>query len=245
MAAHAAALSNHDVLIVSKARKSFMKGAQYLHKPIPLPASVATQPFMVNYDLLGTVDDYRLKVYGSNWRGSVSPEDLTEKHEGWDIRVAYDWLWDTYSGFVKDKDFNNATDIDEVITWAKADLVISTVPATLLCLEGHSFMAEKIWSTDRPMMPLDQNWVVCNGRPSPAWYRAARIQDHDTVEWPYGTKPPITPLWEVVKPTKTNCNCFPDVVRMGRYGRWTKGVLSHEAFYTTERIVRTWQGRLF
>jgi hypothetical protein len=257
MATHAAALQDHDIIIVSKARKSFMKGAQYLHRPIPLPQPVATPPFKITYDLVGTVEEYRNKVYSDNWDagkqefdgglfdGRVSPEDLVGQHDAWDIRTAYNWLWHAYGSYVKDKDFKNATDIDEVIQWAGADIVISTVPATLLCLEGHSFMAEKIFSTDQAMFPLEQNWVVCNGRPEPHWYRAARIQDYDTVEWPWGVRPPVTPLWEVIKPTRTNCTCFPDIHRMGRYGKWTKGVLSDSAFYDTVDLLANWQERLF
>lgn len=246
MAAHAAALNEHDVIIVSKARKSFMKGAQYLHRPIPLPQSVRLEPFKVTYDLLGTPEQYRRKVYHGIWDGSVSPEDLTETHDGWDIRVTYDWLWETYGPYVQDAELNPSL-IDEGLQWAKPDIAISTIPATLLCLEGHSFGQQMIWSSDQPMVPLEQNWVVCNGQDSPAWYRAARIQDYDTVEWPQMFRPPISydHLWEVPKPTRTNCTCFPEIHRMGRYGKWTKGVLSHEAFYETEKLLNTNQEKLF
>jgi hypothetical protein len=221
MAAHAAALNDCDIIIVSKARKSFMKGAQYLHKPNP--------PFKVSYTLLGTPQQYRIKVYG-DLQTPVSPEDLLGDHEAWDIRLTYDWLWNAYGPFVKDDNLNVAR-VDEVLQWCKPDIAISTIPASMLCLEGHSFSSQRIWSSNQPMKPLEDNTVVCNGENIPHWYRAARIQGWDTVEWPHYPKPPITNnLWEVEKPLMTNCTCFPDVHRMGRYGKWQKGVLSHEAY---------------
>ena len=101
-----------------------------------------------------------------------------------------------------------------------------------------------IWSSDKEMMPIPDNHVVLNAGEAPRWYRSARIQGWATVEWPHSVRPPVNPLWEVVKPLKHNCTCHPDVHRMGRYGKWTKGVLSHEAFYETAKINQE-QGVLF
>jgi hypothetical protein len=244
MAAHAATLSRHEVVILSKARPSYMKGAQYLHRPIPIGVDLPS--FQVTYDLLGTPEGYRRKVYGEGWQGTVSPEDLTESHEAWDIRVAYQWLWDMYGERVTDQRIDPGT-LDEAIQHLRPDVTISTVPASILCMEGHTFGHTMIWSTDQPMIDMEQNWVVCNGLDAPAWYRAARIQNFDTVEWPLESKPPLSQdhLWAVHKPTKNNCTCFPDVVRMGRYGKWTKGVLSHEAFHETAILLNQKQEKLF
>lgn len=237
MAAHAAAMEGCDIRIASKARKSHMRGAQYLHAPIPVATSSAS--FRIEYTLLGTAEDYRSKVYGDEWDGTVSPEDLAETHDAWDIREAYDWLWDTYGDYVMDVDLSDKRgDFWQSTSVLEADIVISTVPATLLCRSSHTFGYTKIWSTDQPMVPLADDRVVCNGESAPAWYRAARIQGWDTVEWSgWVQRPPITPLWEVTKPLKTNCRCLPNVHRMGRYGKWEKGVLSHSAFYETAELI--------
>lgn len=245
MAAHAAALMGHEIAILSKARKSHMKGAQFLHGPIPLPGWVTDEPFEVDYQLRGTADGYRQKVYhdipvfrADKLKLKVSPEELAGKHQAWDIRVAYNWLWDKYGLLVKDADLY-PTVIDEALDWVKADIVISTIPAKLLCLEGHTFASQRIWSSDQQMEALPDNTVVCNGESVPRWYRAAKIQGWNTVEWPYEVKPPLPQhqLWDVEKPLFTNCSCFPDIVRMGRYGKWQKGVLSHSAFYETVKLV--------
>lgn len=245
MAVHAASMLGHDVVCVSKARKSFMKGAQYLHAPIPLATARPTEPFTVSYELRGSSSAYREKVYGRDYDGTVSPEDLTESHDGWDIRETYDWLWETYGSFVFDDDDLGAVGrIPAVLNWAQADVVISTIPAPLLCQKNkmHLFNEAKIWSTsgvdDLWGEQCPDNTVICNAEDSPAWYRLARIQGHMTVEWPHSRKPPIPGLHEVSKPLSTTCTCFRDIVRMGRYGRWQKGVLSHEAFFQTLELLQ-------
>lgn len=240
MAAHAAVMENCDVMIFShKGRKSKMMGAQYLHAPIPM-MSMEGDKFTVNYELIGgDASDYRLKVYGHSWDGTVSPEDLDHTHDAWDIRAAYDRLWEIYQGYVQDWSAEHPRMIQELCEWAKPDLTISTIPAPLLCSEGHQFQSTTIWSTDRSVVELEENTVRLNAADAPAWYRAANIHGWDTVEWPgHGRKPPIKSMWEVTKPTKNNCDCFSQIMRTGRYGDWTKGVLSHQSFFDTTDILR-------
>lgn len=251
MAAHAAAMEGCDVRIFSKdARKSYMKGAQYLHAPIP--GASRAPAFTVRYELNGTPTAYRRKVYGNAWDKAVSPEDLVGEADAWDIREAYDWLWDTYGSYVTPVTFDSARDVDALLSHWKPQITISTIPAQLLCLERHEFKFETIYSTDRSVLPKERgdNLVVCDGTDDVGWYRAARIHGHETVEWPAkpgDPKPPFKPMWEVPKPLSTTCDCMNDVLRMGRYGRWQKGVLSHEAFYQTADFVKHYseQGRLF
>lgn len=230
IAAHAAIYAGADVRILSKPRKSFMKGAQYLHKPIPFTLGI-NEPFTVQYLLDGEPESYRSKVYGPAWDGTVSPEDLEETHQAWDIRTTYDWLWDTYGNYVVDWDASQAA-ISHVVNEWRPDLVVSSIPAPLLCAEGHTFGATNIWSTDEAMHSDEDNTVRLNGHDAPSWYRSARIQGWGTTEWPERKRPPISSehLWLVPKPLKNNCTCWPEIVRVGRYGSWTKGVLSHEAW---------------
>lgn len=238
MATHAASMAGHDAIIISQARKSFLRGAQYLHRPIPL--ATATEPFRVTYDLLGSAEEYRRKVYTPDYRGTVSPEDLTESHYGWDIRTTYDWLWTTYGGFVKKERFekNEPRKIKQILHWAKADVVISTIPAMLLCYNpGHLFNSQYIWSLGedeaKEICNPAMNKVLCNGLDAPAWYRMANIQGHVTIEWPDDKKPPLQNLFHVEKPISNTCGCFPEIHRMGRYGRHEKGILSDSAFFQT------------
>lgn len=242
MAAHAAALAGaNDVRIISKKRKSEMFGSQYLHAPIP--GMTDTAPVTVHYELVGSVEEYRRKVYGEKWDGTVSPEDLLGEHDAWDIRQTYDSLWSTYGDFVYSTELS-AGSLENIIVNDGFDLVISTVPKNLLCRKTgiHTFAFTEVWAVgDAPergvFVPgresIPNNTVRCNGEDAPRWYRLSKLFNYATCEWPMGAKPPIDGISRVTKPTFNNCDCWPDILFVGRYGKWEKGVLSHEAFIDT------------
>lgn len=231
IAAHSAAMHGvEDIRILSKPRKSYMNGAQYLHAPIP---GISKESFRISYQLSGDVEGYRDKVYGDP-SVQVSPESLVGIHEAWDIREAYDELWKTYGDYVMPWEASSQS-LNAELHNLKPDITISTVPAPLLCSEGHGFTSTSIWSTDRCLPALRDNTVLCNGSKDYAWYRASKIQGFENTEWPENRRPPFPShrLWQVQKPLSTRCECFPEVIRMGRYGAWRKGVLSHEAWGDT------------
>ena len=230
--------SKTQVAILSRKRKSDLYGAQYLHNPIPgVPVGA---PVTVDYMTMGTPEQYRRKVYGMLWDGTVSPEDLAQQHFAWDIRATYDWLWDRYNSLIYD------VDVDPyLIRRLDADLVVNSIPRSALCHGGHQFNATEIIAAgDAPALGIDigktmnlrisDNRVICNGEENPSWYRASRIFGHVTIEWPGALgRVPLQSAAKVMKPTNHNCDCWPEVLHVGRYGTWTKGVLSHEAFTAT------------
>lgn len=243
MAAHAVAVSGNEPVIYSRKRKSPLYGAQYLHKPIP-DVTDRDAHVSVEYMLQGSVDAYRRKVYGDRWDGTVSPEDLAETHEAWDIRSTYDRLWSQYSGAIEDVIIDPAG-----VNFLREQglLIVNTVPLDQLCHQGHSFRAQRVTAAgDAPDIGIDvgkrykcpPDTVLCNGNPEPSWYRISRIFDHTTVEWPEGVNVPIPTASTVVKPTGHNCDCWPDLLKVGRYGAWEKGVLSHSAYdQTMKRMI--------
>lgn len=245
MAVHGLLMAGvEDVRVFSKPRKSFMRGAQYLHEPIPraTPTHYAStemkrwipSEFQVKYDLVdGTADEYRRKVYGETSTVEVSVETLETDHPAWDIRVTYDALWDLYSDSIRPFDVSPYSLLHLHEKW-KPDLVVSSVPAPLLCENGHGFTSESVWVTDRALGPHpEDNTVVCNAGSDVGWYRSSMIQGWGNTEWPERKKPPLSEdrLWLVDKPLKTSCDCFGDILRVGRYGKWTKGILSHTAYW--------------
>lgn len=237
IAAHAAYNRGANFVVMSKARKSFMNGAQYLHAPIP--GVSIKDPFEINYVLSGDVAGYRDKVYGPDIKVEVSPESLIGRHQAWDIREAYDSLWGLYGSDVQDVDITPKVLSNIKRNW-KPDVIISTIPAHILCHNSsHKFGHEQVWATNQLECTLSDNTVLCNGEPGFDWYRASRIQGFTNTEWPHN-KYPLSyqgQIWRVVKPLWTDCRCFPDVHRMGRYGSWTKGVLSHQAWEEANKIM--------
>lgn len=247
-AAHAATEGGANVTIFSKARKSYMRGAQYLHRPIP---GLTGLPFEVEYQLKGSVDGYREKVYGDMGDILVSAETLLGTAPAWDIRAAYDKAWELYGGKVVDADFATMGDPESFLRNLQDtnDLVISTIPATVLCqTSNHRFFGQKVWVTENLKSlgefefdsdeTLRDNLVVCSGDPDDWWYRQSRIQGWENTEFPHQQKPKFPgKIHELNKPLRHTCTCHPEIVRMGRYGKWQKGILSHEAFEDTAREI--------
>lgn len=246
-ATHALIRKGYDVKVFSLLRKSTMYGAQYLHEPIPYLTPSDEEPVTVHYKLEGEPSDYRDKVYGSI-PVKVSPETLTTEHLAWDIRAAYDAAWNMYSPIIED------TIITPEWMTGSSDLkgygtVVSSIPLPTLCRakDAHEFHAVSIWAMGdaprrgqyAPFRP-EANTVMCDGTRDRGWYRASNIYGHVTVEWPGGKKPPLPGVAEVLKPIYSNCDCYSHstyrFVKVGRYGVWSKGVLSHQAYTTASAL---------
>lgn len=256
-AAHALIENGWSVGIYSKARKSHLFGAQYLHMPVP-GLTPDGAPVPLKYLLTGTPEGYREKVYGI---GSVvtSVEVLGQEHPAWDIRATYDAAWERYGSMVTDMPLS--PEALGVTRWdpmwesnealplslrpADFDVILSSIPAPTMCYQTdlHQFQSAQVWAMGDapsqgqyvPFRPGD-GIVECNGDPDTGWYRAANVYGHATVEWPANRKPPLPGVANVTKPIRTDCNCYQDhrfqtkYIPIGRYGRWTKGVLTHDAY---------------
>ena len=241
--AHDWTSNRYDINIFSANGKSSLYGAQYLHAPIPgfTPGwETKSGSRLVDYRLTGSAEEYRLKVYGPMWDGTVSPEDLSEPHQAWDIRETYECLWEEFYPNVIEvrMDPSGMRNLVKGLTpFGEFDLVINTIPRPALCTEGHQFKAQTIWASgEAPDLGIELDrfkcpefTVLCNGEEHPSWYRLSNIFGHKTVEWPEHIRPPIQAA-QVTKPLKTNCDCWPTVLHVGRYGKWQKGVLTHHAY---------------
>jgi hypothetical protein len=232
LAAHAAAVVEHDVHIFSRRMKSPLPGAQYLHGPIPL-ITPSTPEDVVTYAFSGSYDDYRKKVYGEREaRLPVSPATLDPTHPAWDLRRAYDILWKLYGSSIQDTEIGPQW-LSDTLKSGAYDKVFSTIPLPKLCADdGHSFTVCPVWVAQYTV-GVPAMTVQCNGNKEPSWYRAANIFGEQTVEWPEQSRPPIQ-VHRVEKPIRTSCTCWPNVVRLGRYGEFTKGVLTHDVFKKAE-----------
>lgn len=242
MAAHVARLLGVKFKIFSLNRKSELYGCQYLHAPLPLFPEVPSA--IVAYQTVGSAEDYRRKVYGSSWQGLVSPEDFADNHPAWDIRKSYDILWDMYSRYIEDQYVEPHWIASELPYF---DKVFSSVPATSICDSNHKFDSVSIYAwgeTPTRRIPDEEmrltrlssgaykeSFVLCNGLDFPSWYRVSKVFDHGTIEWGlHADKSTILEGSSIVqKPLSNDCDCFPGVIRIGRYGNWRKGILTHHA----------------
>lgn len=245
IAAHAARWQfRAEVKILSVKRPSQLYGCQYLHEDIP---GIPTRgPEAVTYKLHGDTDDYRSKVYGS-LSPPVSPQQYAGDHLAWDLRRAYERLWDTYEDSIVDVRFG-PQDIVPMLGEFMPDACISSLPAPVLCQAGdrHAFTEVACWAIgDAPELgqsvPIAAPpfTVVCDGTKDVSWYRICNVFGYNTVEWPgHKRKPPLEGVVPFSKPLSTDCDCLPSILRVGRYGRWQKGTLSHEAYAATANKVK-------
>jgi hypothetical protein len=254
MAAHAAKLAGADrVSIFSKRRKSELFGAQYLHSPIPGMTDGA--PVTVRYLLKGSAEEYRRKVYGDQWDGTVSPEDLGGEHFAWDIRRTYNNLWERYGDYVMGTDISVRWLTCFMASEGKSyDIVVSSIPKPLLCCSPdiHVFRGQQIYvlgdAPERGLFVPDSlrlpanNMVVCSGEANDSWYRISKIFGYSTIEWPARPHDPRSDvtLSTLEKPLDNDCDCWAKILHVGRFGRWAKGVLSDSAFHSVSAALDGW-----
>jgi len=253
IAAHTVrSLYSGEVICFSVKRPSDLYGCQYLHAPIPDTPGWDEDGQEVDYRLLGDTEVYRAKVYGS-LTPPVSPEKYEGNHWAWDLRKTYSWLWETYESCVQDVKVR-PEDVKPMLAHLQPDLMVSSIPLPALCQAGsrHTFQSVPCWALGdapdrgqfvRDRFPIKPFTVLCNGSKDVSWYRLSNVFDYATVEWPgHKRKPPVEGVAEFRKPLSNDCDCLPDVLRVGRYGQWQKGVLSHETY---ERVVKAMGERGF
>lgn len=260
LAAHAAERAGREVSVFSAPgkdgtpQKSELHGCQYLHAYIPGVTMDGSGPRRkVRYLLDGTTDQYRRKVYGEGWDGQVSPDEYgpEQDHYAWDLRKAYDLLWDRWSRRIAPLEVTPR--MAEKVAATRGQVVLCTIPAPSLCLDPgtHKFVSQDVWAMGtrdglNPDSPshipyvAPANTVQCNGQDAPRWYRAATVFGQSTLEWPAGPKPPISGVVAVKKPLSTDCVCHLGLRwhRLGRFGEWRKGVLVHQAYEGAKEFLR-------
>lgn len=252
-AAHAAYRAGYDpIVLTDRKRPSRLFGAQYLHSAIP--GLTFDAHFSIRYKLLGTTEGYRNKVYGPDFRGYVSPESHFDGGKCWSIREAYDRAWTSYRSAVHEVGRIHAGNVRDFIGAHRPELTFSTVPLVSFCNDArHRFREVGIYALgDAPELNhfVDDSFtvanfsVLCSGRRTDMWYRVSHIYGYRTVEWPLaarfmdGVDPRAEP---VAKPISHDCTCALEqgIITLGRYGTWTKGVLSDSAYWTARRILET------
>jgi hypothetical protein len=235
LAAHAAEQAGRRVHIAApEIRPDVPMGAQYLHRSIPdLTADEAEAT--VRYELWGSVDGYRAKVYGADSEVEVSPETMVGEHPAWDLRAAYRKLWRWYEGRIFGRQMSPEV-LGEILNSGTYELVVSTYQAPRLCRDPgeHKFRTEIVRVAMIDMEGLSPNTVLCNGKEDITWYRCSNIFGQAMTEWPSRFAP--TDTVRVNKPLSNTCTCWAGerVLQVGRRGQWEKGVLAHHVY---ERVM--------
>jgi hypothetical protein len=227
----------HSVSILSRKEKSVIPGSQHLHGPVP----GLTSPYpegTIQFVRMGNAQDYAEKVYGDR-RRLTGWENYFQVYPSWNVLRAYDLLWDRYESRIIEGEINH-----DVVMSCKfhSDLVISTVPAQVLCYNNCAFNSVPYYMKQLPTPPADQNneVVVYNGLPEDHWYRWSILGGLCSIEttapsWSENVDDGWVQGWKAVS---NRCTCHPDVVRCGRWAEWTHGVTMYNAYQKAYSLAR-------
>ena len=241
LSAYAAEMLGGNVTIVSHKQRSKIPGAVFLHERIP-GISPSLPDATITFVKRGTKRGYAKKVYGNedadcSW--DLFPEG---RRPAWSMFALYDKLWRRFERRIRHETISH--EVIESVLMTRFDRVISTIPAPFLCYnDSHKFPSQKIHILNKSVDDSINNGMVYNGDPRYPWYRTSRLFGSEATE---ATKPfPPGFLAELgvtsktgYKPLKTDCDCYMgEVVRVGRFGRWEKGVLVHHAYKQTVELM--------
>lgn len=238
IAAQSADLMGADVTIFSRKVKSPIYGAQYLHEPIE-GVSPKDPEGMINFVMLGTPEGYAEKLFGDPLRKSGWWQYCeTPMVPAWDIRTAYEKMWATFESRIVDKEL----DAEEVarIDWDSWDYIFNTVPLWNICERykaGHSFDKYKVLIQPAHEGAIDSvHRVIYNGRPEDKWFRSSVVFGIDGgYEYPIDAE--VQNATMIRKPLRTNCDCWPHIHRLGRYGAWDMNRLTHDSFHIVREVI--------
>jgi hypothetical protein len=222
---------------------SQIHGAQYVHGIIQdLPGEI--QPFWLRYRHFGTEEGYRLKIYGVNGvaEGDTSWRKFEEKELAWPIREVYAYLVGELlnSGQCPVVE-QGIREYDCEVLVDHNDYVLNTAPLNKIA-PGGTYYSEKVLiaPTNELIVPNNEIWYIGDGRLA---YRASNIGGHVSTEYPMHAGPNLRPrirkqTKEISKPLRCEGVELEGVYRLGRYGKWQKGVLVHHVYEEARQIVK-------
>lgn len=230
MAAHAADQAGYPVEIFSVKEKSRIGGAQYVHTQIPDLTDIDPDGEVV-FEYRGSRAGYARKVYGDPG-ADVSWGMYTGTVPIWNMRRVYNELWDRFESRIINRVL---LPTDVVQLQSPSVVVVSTIPRASLCWkpQEHTFASQQVWIRYFQSQPRS-NKIIYNGLTDVPWYRRSYLFSWESEEYPnefINTAPEWHDLIPVNKPLSSNCDCLGGVAKLGRYGQWKKGVLTHQVYW--------------
>lgn len=228
IAAHAAALNGAEVEIWSRKRESIIYGNQYLHEPIP-EISPPDPEAHLEHIFLGDPDVYAEKIYGE-----PGTDTYWQKAEGtnppiWDLRSAYRKLWSLYKDRIRHV-FISRSVIDGLEA-SSFDFIFNSIPLMNICSapEVHKFNGYRVRVKINHEQERSRGCkVIYNGLKQDVWFRWSTIFGVDGgYEIPDRIAAPGS--IRIRKPTSNDCDCHPNIIRVGRYGAWDMNLLTHSS----------------
>ena len=198
--------------------KSKLGGAQYLHSQIP---GLGVSSRAVNYIKFGTQEIYALKVYNNSTQNTSWNTYKEGYHPAWNLIEAYDILWDLYQAHINELEIDSIT-LPHLID--NYQLVINTAPKKTLCQTDHQFTSQRILiRKEAQCKPMT---IVYDGTYKVHWYRQSNLFGVKFTEYPANPRSTGT----IIKPLLNDCDCWPELFNVGRFGAWDKQQLVDKVF---------------
>lgn len=236
LCAHAVARAGHTPVVYSQRKKSEIPGSLHLRGAIPDITGLYPDA-AVQIVRMGTEQGYAFKVYGDA-NHETGWDNYASTYPSWNAFTAYDKLWQMYYKQIEDGLVDQAKLYDLLNSY---DLVISTFPQPQLCHARCEFTSTPYWILPLPMPPgeMGRELIVYNGMLEDRWYRYSVLGDHCAIE----SAQPMFGAQEGRKVVDNNCDCWPGIVRAGRWAEWRHGVLLHDAYHRAEKAMEELDGR--
>jgi hypothetical protein len=237
-AAHAAVGLGAEVVIYGPGAKSPQEGPLLMQRPIPGVNTNHPDGTIHQIVIGGSILDYRYKLYGDINIG-INGDILQPHYHAWRHRETYDALWDFYEELIQLRVVNPD---DLRAMHRSADLVVSTADASRMCTNHnevrgsasapHRFRFKEEAVTPNISYP-DQpdNTIIFNGGSEYHWVRSSRVFGVPVTEWTVDHAPPGARV--IRKPIGTDCNCYPHVLRTGRFGAYKNETWVDTAYWDT------------
>lgn len=239
LAAHAAStVSKLPIALFSdRPEPSRLGGAQFLHKPIP-GLTPSLPDARIRYVVRGTAEGYARKIYGGVKPPFVSfdPSKDGTFQDAWNLIKTYEKLWEAFGHHVNDQLID-----DEWIKGMEEDfsMIISSIPKFAICANPiHVFTNSEIHIYNGLVEEFPDNTIVYDGTEERSWGRSSLLFGNPGTEWGSEVKMPFPDKAIARKPLMTTCDCHPEIVKVGRFGTWRKGVLVNDAYQTTIEAIQ-------
>lgn len=231
-AAHAAVGLGADVRVFAPREKTTQRGPLLIQRAIPGINTGHPDGTIHQKVIGGSIMDYRYKLYGDVNIG-INGDILKPYYHAWRHGETYDRLWALYNDLVL-----NTTILPAQLARMHEDydLVVSTANALDMCKVPrapiHSFEHATVYVTQEHSYPgQPDNTIVFNAGLDYEWVRSSRVFGVGSTEWLPGKAP--DDAVRIEKPISTNCNCYPHVLRTGRFGKYRNEVWIDTAYWET------------
>lgn len=231
LAGHAAAMAGQDLYFIEE--EDMPGGLDFLAAAIPMTSAAAVP---LHIEQKGESPFFYQKLSGSGSGKSIPlPLDKMDGRPAWNPMEVFEQLTAIYAPYFHAPGKDG---IDDTLAagLAKDATIISAVQMPAICqnIDEHTFSWAGLVRMPAVKNP-DGHQIVLSGDLDDPWaiegatfFGSYRIYSHTNY-------PPVSSdkVTRDFLPLKTNCDCFPNIMKVSAAARWDSNYPTHRAFYET------------